>query len=184
MLEVKRALEKFARNVVKFSRSNLTRKDKNAFGDLYNSLGYDLRVHKNSFSLTFEMEEYGAYQDKGVIGANPSKVSKNAKIRGQQATKKDTNFRFGSRKHSGTWDKFIKSLKKWVALKRVRLRDKKGRFTKGNYTTIAHVIAKNIYNRGIKPSLFFTKPFEASFKHLPDGLVEAYGLTIDNILTK
>ena len=29
---------------------------------------------------------------------------------------------------------------------------------------------------GIKPSLFFTKPFEAAFKKFPDQLVEKYGL--------
>ena len=31
------------------------------------------------------MDEYGFYQDLGVKGKNPSKVSKNAKIKGQQA---------------------------------------------------------------------------------------------------
>jgi hypothetical protein len=29
---------------------------------------------------------------------------------------------------------------------------------------------------GIKPSLFFTKPFEAAYKQLPEELVEKYGL--------
>ena len=72
----------------------------------------------------------------------------------------------------------------WINKRRLRLRDKEtGRFTKGGQKSLAFVIRRSIYNKGIKPSLFFTKPFEASFKHLPDGLVEAYGLTIDNILT-
>jgi hypothetical protein len=31
------------------------------------------------------MEDYGKFVDKGVKGANPSNVSPNAKIRGQQA---------------------------------------------------------------------------------------------------
>jgi hypothetical protein len=29
---------------------------------------------------------------------------------------------------------------------------------------------------GIKPSLFFTKPFEKAYKNLPDDLVAKYGL--------
>ena len=34
---------------------------------------------------------------------------------------------------------------------------------------------------GIKPSLFFTKPFEAAFKKLPDELVEKYGLDMEEL---
>ena len=37
-------------------------------------------------------------------------------------------------------------------------------------------LQKVIFHQGIKPSLFFTKPFEAGFKRLPEDLVEAYGL--------
>ena len=158
MLEVKRALEKFAKNVVKFSSSNLTRKDKNVSKELYNSIGYDLRVHPKSFSLTFEMEEYGAYQDKGVSGVKK---------------KYNTPFSYKSKMPPE------KPILDWINKRRLSLRD-----GKGSQKSLAFVIRRSIYNKGIKPSLFFTKPFEASFKHLPDGLVEAYGLTIDNILTK
>jgi hypothetical protein len=38
------------------------------------------------------------------------------------------------------------------------------------------MIARGVYMNGIKPSLFFTKPFEKAFKQLPDTLVEAFGL--------
>ena len=44
------------------------------------------------------------------------------------------------------------------------------------------MIASNIYNRGLKPSLFFTKPFEQGFKKLPDELLEAYGLDVEEFL--
>ena len=39
-----------------------------------------------------------------------------------------------------------------------------------------------IFKKGIKPSLFFTKPFEAAFKNLPDELVEAFGLDVENLI--
>ena len=41
---------------------------------------------------------------------------------------------------------------------------------------------KAIFEKGIKPSLFFTKPFEKAFERLPDELVEAYGLDVEQFL--
>ena len=169
MLEVKRALEKFARNVVKVSRSNLTKGKKNFSKELYNSLGYDLRVHPKSFSLTFEMEEYGAYQDKGVrgIGGVRKTTSKfnrrnnKGKMWRQKGGNSPFSFKEG-RKPS------VKHFKDWSIAKGLS----------------PYAVREAVYHQGIKPSLFFTKPFTKHFKHLPDGLVEAYGLTIENILTK
>jgi hypothetical protein len=166
--------------VVKFSRSNLTRQNKNSSKKLYNSMDFELNVSKNSFGLAFVMETYGIFQDVGVKGANPSKVSKNAKIRGQQAP--NSPYRFGSGNYRGQWGEFVNSLEAWAKRKNIRLRDEKGKFSKGNYKTIAQILARNIYARGIKPSLFFTKPFEAAFKRLPDELIEKFGLDVDKFL--
>jgi len=33
----------------------------------------------------------------------------------------------------------------------------------------------------LKPSLFFTKPFDKAFDRLPDEIVEAYGIDIVNL---
>ena len=126
------------------------------------------------------MEEYGMYQDQGVKGKNPSKVSPNAKIKGQQAANSD--YRFGSGSSSGKWDDFVGGIEKWAKRKNVRFRDKKGRFKKGTYKSLAYVIANNIYNRGIKPSLFFTKPFEKAFKDLPQDIVKAYALDVEELI--
>jgi hypothetical protein len=167
-------LNKFVRHVVSQAKRNLTVKQKNASKKLYNSIKGEAKSYPNSIGIYFEMEEYGFYQDKGVRGANPSNVSKNAKIRGQQAP--NSKFRFGSGSHSGTWKTFVGNLEKWAKRRNIRLRDEKGKFKKGNYKSIAQVIARNIYARGIAPSLFFTKPFEAAFKNLPDDLVEVFGL--------
>jgi hypothetical protein len=69
--ETREALNKFAKYVVQQSRSNLTKSDKNVSKELYNSLGYDLNVSKNSFSLSILMEDYGVFQDKGVKRNRP-----------------------------------------------------------------------------------------------------------------
>jgi len=173
-------LNDFAKYVIQQSRSNLSKSGKIYEKKLYNSLDAEVEVGANSFRLTFLMEDYGAFVDKGVRGKDPSKVSRNAKIKGQQAPQSE--YRFGSGNFSGKWGDFTNKLEKWVKSKNLRLRDSKGRFSQGNVKTIAQIVARNIYARGIKPSLFFTKPFEKAFERLPDELVEAYGLDVEQFL--
>ena len=158
---VKDSLNKFAKYVVQQSRSNLTKGKKNISKSLYNSIDYDLTVSPNSFSLSFIMDEYGMYQDKGVSGTEK---------------KYNTPFKYTNKMPP------IKPLADWAKFKNIRLRDAKGKFAKGNYKTIGFLISRSIYRKGIKPSLFFTKPFERSFKNLPDEVVKAFGLEIKNLL--
>jgi len=181
-------LNAFAKYVIKQSRTNLTKGGKNSSGDLYNSLRYELNVSKNSFGLDFLMEEYGVFQDEGVKGKDPSKVSPNAKITGQQAP--NSKYRFGSGK-TGNWKGFVTSIEKWAKKKNLRLREHKivdgkkvstGKFSKGNYKTIARIVAGNIYNRGIKPSLFFTKPFRKKFESLDKDIVKAFKLDVNDFI--
>ena len=158
---VKDSLNKFAKYVVQQSRSNLTKGKKNVSKSLYDSIGYDLTVSPNSFSLSFIMDEYGMYQDKGVSGTEK---------------KYNTPFKYTNKMPP------IKPLADWAKFKNIRLRDAKGQFAKGNYKTIGFLISRSIYRKGIKPSLFFTKPFERSFKNLPDEVVKAFALEIENLL--
>lgn len=161
--ETKRALQIFAKNVVKFSRSNLSRQKKNVSKSLYDSIKYDLTVSKNSFRLLFTMEEYGVFQDKGVSGK-----------------KKKYNTKFGFKDKMPPREPILK----WIKARRLNLRDDKGRFSKGGQNSLAFLIQRSIYNKGIKPSLFFTKPFEASFKRLPKDLIDKFGLDLGNIITE
>jgi hypothetical protein len=43
-------------------------------------------------------------------------------------------------------------------------------------------MARSVFKYGIKPSLFFTKPFEKAFKKLPDVLIDKYGLDAETLL--
>ena len=158
---VKDSLNKFAKYVVQQSRTNLTKGKKNVSKSLYNSIDYDLTVSPNSFSLSFIMDEYGMYQDKGVSGTEK---------------KYNTPFKYTNKMPP------IKPLADWAKFKNIRLRDAKGKFAKGNYKTIGFLISRSIYRKGIKPSLFFTKPFERSFKNLPDEVVKAFALEIEDLL--
>lgn len=177
--EVQKELERFRDYVIKEARTNLTRSQKNVSKGLYKSLKGNVKAMPNSLSMEFEMNQYGQFQDKGVKGKDPSKVSKNAKIKGQQAP--NSPYKFGSGSASGQWGTFVSNIEKWAKKRNIRFRDDKGKYKKGGYSTIAQIIAGNIYNRGIKPSLFFTKPFEAAFKRLPEELVEKFGLDAINL---
>ena len=77
-----------------------------------------------------------------------------------------------------------KAFDKWIVKKGIAPRNKEGKFTTRKGLQFA--IARSIFEKGIKPSLFFTKPFEAAFKNLPNEMIEAYGLeaqeTFDTIM--
>ena len=164
---VEKELKNFAKYVVTKSRMNLKTSDKNSSGELAKSLDSDVKVSKNSFQLTFSMEDYGVFQDKGVRGKTSSTKAPNSP------------FRFGS----GTGKKggLTEGINKWVKRRRFQFRDKKtGRFM--SYNSTAFLISRSIYNKGIAPSLFFTKPFEKAFKNLDKDLIEAYKLDVEQLI--
>ena len=57
---------------------------------------------------------------------------------------------------------------------------KKGRFVSRKGLQFA--IANTVFRKGIKPSLFFTKPFEKAFKNLPKELVESFALDVEQLI--
>jgi len=154
------ALNAFGKYVIQQSRSKLTQSNKNASKRLYESLGYDLKVMPNSFSMAFLMENYGEYQDKGVSGTE---------------VKYNTPYKYTNKMPPPS------AFSQWVVRKGLKgTRDASGRFVSRKGLQFA--IAKSIFKKGIKPSLFFTKPFEEAFKNLPNDIVEAYGLDVENFL--
>ena len=164
---VEKELKNFATYVVTKARINLRGSDKNSSGKLAKSLDSNVKVSKNSFELSFLMEEYGVFQDKGVRGKSSSAKAPNSP------------FKFGS----GTGKKggLSEGINKWVKRKRFQFRDKKsGRFL--SYDSTAFLISRSIYQKGIAPSLFFTKPFEKAFKGLNKDLVEAYKLDVEALM--
>jgi hypothetical protein len=155
------ALEAFKKFVIQQSRSRLSKSNKNVSKELYNSLKGNIKVMPNSIAVEFEMEDYGIFQDKGVSGTEK---------------KYNTPYSYKSKMPP------IKPLAQWAQSRNIRLRDEKGKFKKGNYNTIGFLIARSIYRKGIKPSLFFTKPFEQGFKKLPDELINSFGLDVEDFL--
>ena len=162
MLEnVQEFLDDFKDYVIKQAKSNLTRMKKNSSKKLYNSLKGYVKESKNSIQISFEMEPYGAFQDLGVNG---------------RRSVYSTPFSYKDKMPPPN------KLDKWIVRKGIAPRSKSGKFkgrsidSVGFKKSIQFLIARSIYMNGIKPSLFFTKPFEAAFKKFPDQLVEKYGL--------
>ena len=166
--ETEKYLNNFAKYVIQQSRSNLTKGNRNSSKKLYDSLDKEIEVGANSFRLAFLMEDYGKFIDKGVQGSNPSGIKKGV----QKAP--NSPYRFKSKMIP------TKVLDKWVIKKGIAPRNKSGKFLSREGLKFA--ISKSIALQGIRPSLFFTKPFEAAFKNLPDELVEAYGLDVEQFL--
>jgi hypothetical protein len=160
--EQTRVLKKFRDYVIKQSKSNLTKKKKNVSKGLYESLEAKFKVMPNSFSLQFLMDDYGIFQDKGVSG---------------KKKKYNTPFSYSNKMPPRG------AILKWVNARRMRLKDKEtGKFIRGGQNSLAFLIQRSIFQKGIKPSLFFTKPFEAAFKRLPKDFIDAYGLDFEKFL--
>ena len=163
-------LNKFAKYVVQQARTNLTKgaSPYGSFNDtknLYNSLGFTNPSTKGGkTSVAFEMADYGKFKDKGVKGKSSSAKAPNSPYK----------FGTGSGKKGG----LTNSMEKYVKRKGIQFRDRKsGRFL--SYKSTAYLISRSIYQKGTKASMFFTKPFEAAFKRLPDELVEAYSIGLE-----
>ena len=151
--EVQKALERFRNHVVSISKRNLTQSKKNSSKKLYNSIKGEVKAMPNSFSMEFSMEDYGVFQDAGVSG---------------KKKKYNTPYSYKSKMPPP------KAFDKWITRKGLAPRDKSGKFKSRKGLSFA--IARGVFMNGIKPSLFFTKPFEAAYKRLPEELVEKYGL--------
>jgi hypothetical protein len=158
--ETRDALNKFAKYVIQQSKNNLSKSNKNVSKELYNSLGYDLNVSKNSFSLSLLMEDYGVFQDKGVSGTEK---------------KYNTPFKYTNKRPPAS------AFSNWVVRKGLKgTRDAKGRFVSRKGLMFA--VANSIFKKGIKPSMFFTTPFQKAFKDLPEELILSFGLDLERFI--
>ena len=165
---VEQVLRRFRDYVIQQSRSNLSKSDKNVSKELYNSLKGEIITENNYSIVGFSMAEYGQFQDQGVRGKTSSAKAPNSP------------FKFGT--GSGKKGGLTKSIDKWVRARGFQFRDKKsGKFM--SYEQTGYLISRSIFQKGIKPSLFFTKPFEAGYKkYIDTDLFKAFGQDLDTIV--
>lgn len=167
MNQTKEYLDRFGKFIVQQSRTNLSKKKKKDTSALYNSISYELKVSKNSFQLSFKMEDYGIFVDKGVKGVSSSSKAPNSP------------FKFGS--GSGRAGGLTRGIDGWVKRKRIQFKERgTGRFM--SYEQTSYLIRNSIWNKGLETTNFFERPFELAFQKLPDELIEQYGLEFEDLL--
>jgi len=156
--EVRAQLRKFAKEVIKQARTNLTRKKKVVTRELYNSLEYQLNETPDAINVDFFMEDYGLFQDKGVSG---------------KKVKYGTPYSYTTKMPPPS------ALDKWIVRRNIKgIRDKKGKFIKRK--NLQFMIARSIFMKGIKPTLFFTKPFERYYDKLRTDLPRQFAADTEN----
>jgi hypothetical protein len=160
MLEVEKVLQNFRDYVIQQSRSNLSKGNKNSTKALYNSIDGEV-VTENGFSIVgFTMLDYGHYQDKGVSGT---------------LKKYNTPYSYKDKMPPA------KSFDKWIVRKGIAPRNEKGEFQ--SRQSLQYAIARSVFLNGIKPSLFFTKPFEAGYKkYIDTDLIKAFGQDVETMV--
>jgi len=156
MSEFKKALEKYAEFVINKSRQNLQKGGKygthNKSGVLSKSLEYKIKGDK----VSFLSEDYGEYLDKGVKGAKSTYPESSA-----------SPFRYRNLKPPA------EVFEKWIKKSNIQGRDKKtGRFI--TRQSLSYIIANSIYSKGIRASMFFTKPFEEALPLFEDDFLEGF----------
>jgi len=163
---VDEVLNTFADTTIDNARKNLV-DDRMSFGALYENLSYVYEKETGLFILEFLMEDYGIFVDKGVRGKTSTYPETAASL---------SQFQYGS--GSGPKGGLTKGINEWLKKKRFQWRTKEGKFM--SYQSMTFIIARSIYNKGIKANLFFTKPFEIGVKNLKLKLEKAYTLDIED----
>jgi hypothetical protein len=168
--DIKKVLDRFGSVLVERAKRNLkiTRKRKKAkgtysgnataSGKLGNSIGFDSEVYKSGAAeIGFEMLEYGVVLNEG---------------------RKPTN---GSPNPS---KKFVSSIKDWIKDKRIKPKDKDGKFVKATETRmngLAYVIARGIHRRGYDKAPFFGEALEQT-KNKLNEIPDAYASVFDSMI--
>lgn len=152
LIETQHVLKLYRDLIIEEAKANLQKQKKNASGALSESIqGTDYFEKGKLIEAGIEMEDYGEFVDKGVSGI-----------------KKKYNTPYSYKDKMPPANK----LDKWVVRRGIAPRDKKGRFIPRK--SLLWLISRGIYNNGIKPSLFMTKPFEKYMEKLPVELATAF----------
>ena len=166
--KVNKTIQMFRDYVIKEAKDNLNRSKHNNSGSLANSIKGEIVTEDNYTIVGFKMNDYGTFVDLGVKGKTSSNKAP------------DSPYKFGS--GTGRKGGLTQGINQWVKQKGFQFRDRKsGRFL--SYDSTAYLITRSIFNKGIKPSLFFTKPFEAGYrKYIDTDLIKAFSQDIDTII--
>ena len=171
-----KALKIFEQKVLDAAKKNVQQKHDST--KLAESLDAEIKVMPNSIRMFFEMSYYGWFQDQGVKGVKSGRSLSNYSYKSKGGKK--------GLKGMPPPSVFLK----WAKRKGIKGRVDKKWKTAGNKggqfitdKSLSFLLARSVFNKGIKPSMFFTRPFKEAYKQLPDTLIEAYGEDYFRILS-
>lgn len=174
-----KVLRQFAERVIKAARLNLgatrtityndgkkKRRRQVSSGKLKDSLDYSLTTGVHLL-MSFTMEDYGKFIDEGVSGT-------------KYKVPNGSRFGFDGKQPPKS------SIRTWMAQKRVKARDLKTKSfvkqTEANLDRAAFLISRSIKQRGIPKSEFFQAPFRLEFEKLPEEVLKAVSMDVDEFL--
>lgn len=164
--KLKILLQIYADRIVKQSKENLATDDK-AGGNLYNSIKNEVDVEKGVFLLSFFMEDYGKYVDKGVRGVTSTYPKTEAAL---------SKFQYGT--GTGRKGGLTEGINEWVKKKRFQFTDKKGKFL--SYDSTSYIITRSIWNKGIEANTFFSRPFNSIANQIKDVFFDKFILEVES----
>ena len=160
---IRKVLNEFGSDVTRLAKINIgatrvvkgKRRRIDNTGTLRKSIDYNIHVSKGgkSFEFNIEMQDYGENVDKG---RRPGKGIPPAEV-----------FR-------------------WIKSKPIRIRDlETGSFLRASPSRIkslGFLINRKIKEEGIAATNFLSEPFRKEFKNLPNELIEAFALDVEEFL--
>ena len=166
------ALQKLGTNVVKEGRGILKRKKKTTSGNtLYNDFDYLVTSGQDTITLEFEFggaEDYLQFVDEGVRGAGGFKGS--GRARGQGSP-----FKYSSKMPPRRF------IDKWIVSKPLKAgRDERGRFV--SRKSLAFLIQRSIFQRGLERTQFFSKPFTQQLDKQTETITNAFADDLELVL--
>ena len=182
---VERYLNSFGQEVVNGAKRNLSAAGKGG-GNLEKSIDFKVKPDSNGFVVEFLMADYGTFVDKGVKGAG-GKI-KSGDHKGSwggrrhyitwKGTRKDSPYKFGSGRGSGS---IYKGIGSFIKKKGLQPRSEGGQYM----TTLGLKIAivKVLWTKGIHGISFFQKPLGLAMKDSGDKILEAITKDIIDSLT-
>jgi hypothetical protein len=156
-----KAVNQWAKKVVKTARGNLTREKASSSRSLWRSIRY---IYKDRI-LTFTMNDYGAFLDKGVSGTGRLPLSKTKSMPvPYNKSEADPEYSFKKR-----FKAIGGSLKDWLS-------------SKGLDQSLDYVIRRSIHARGIRPRRFFSDSIRTLTPELDVVIGEAATAAIEDSL--
>ena len=169
LINTENIISQFCSKLIQKARANLNKEGKRATGTLFDQMSYDIEKTEDNIKgvISFgSAEDYWIFVDQGVKGAGGFKGS--GRMRGE-----GSKFKFTNKMPPPN------IIKQWIKTKGYRGRIQKdwknnkgaGRFISDK--SFAFLVARSIYQRGLKRTRFISKPYEEMQRDLAEDIQQA-----------